>query len=342
MPTIHDFEILITLFVQGWGKWLTAPLAAFTQLGVEEFYLIIMPALFWCFDTALGIRIGLMLLMSNGFNAFFKISFHSPRPYWIDERVQILFRTETSFGLPSGHAQNAASVWGIFAAHLRKGWKRILVIAIIFLIGVSRIYLGVHFTSDVLLGWLIGGLLLLAFVKLEKPVLKWFKQRNAAQQYLLGFVTSIFLVILVIIPVALISTWQIPAEWEQISQITAPGSEIDPLKLDGVFSTAGTLFGMITGLIWLHHAYHGFNPAGTVKDRILRYIIGLAGILILWFGLGQIFPREPAGLAYALRYLRYTLVGLWVSAGAPVLFFKTNLAQPGWASQQRHKKKHKK
>jgi hypothetical protein len=43
--------------------------------------------------------------------------------------------------------------------------------------------------------------------------------------------------------------------------------------------------------------------------------------------LGAVFPRGEELLSYILRYLRYTLVGLWISAGAPYLFLRLRLAQ---------------
>jgi len=103
-------------------------------------------------------------------------------------------------------------VWGVFAAHLKKKWGRWLAIAIIFFIGFSRIYLGVHFTSDVLLGWLVGGLLVLAFLKLEKSAVNWFRRQNISMQIIAGFAISAILIILVFIPLQFLSDWQIPAE----------------------------------------------------------------------------------------------------------------------------------
>jgi hypothetical protein len=50
------------------------------------------------------------------------------------------------------------------------------------------------------------------------------------------------------------------------------------------------------------------------------------GILILWRGLGAIFPRDENLISYLLRYFRYTLVGLWISAAAPWLFFHFKLS----------------
>ena len=328
---LHQIEIAFTFLVQQIGNWLTIPMAAFTSLGTEEFYLLITPTLYWCFSTAIGIRVGTMLMFTNGINSILKINLHSPRPYWVDQRVKVLFQSETSFGLPSGHAQTAASVWGIFAAHLKEKWARWLVITIIFFIGFSRIYLGVHFTSDVLLGWLVGGLLVLAFVKLEKPAVTWFRLQNVTKQIITGFSVSIILIIFVFISLQMLSGWQIPAEWQQISEITAPGSEVDPLNPEGVITAADTLFGLIAGLAWIEKGYNGYNPAGTNGQKILRLLIGLAGIGIFWYGLGKVFPRDPGMLAYILRYLRYALIGVWVTAVAPILFIKMRLAQPGWA-----------
>jgi len=39
-------------------------------------------------------------------------------------------------------------------------------------------------------------------------------------------------------------------------------------------------------------------------------------VLILWFGLGEIFPRNEDVLSFALRFARYALLGGWVAAGA--------------------------
>jgi hypothetical protein len=51
------------------------------------------------------------------------------------------------------------------------------------------------------------------------------------------------------------------------------------------------------------------------------------GIIVLWFGLGLIFPDGETVVALILRYIRYSLVGFWVTAGAPWLFFHFNLVR---------------
>jgi hypothetical protein len=71
----------------------------------------------------------------------------------------------------------------------------------------------------------------------------------------------------------------------------------------------------------------GFNPGGVLWKRALRYVLGLVGVLILWMGLGEVFPRGETWLPFALRFVRYALVGLWVTYLAPLMFIRLRLAE---------------
>jgi uncharacterized membrane protein YGL010W len=74
----------------------------------------------------------------------------------------------------------------------------------------------------------------------------------------------------------------------------------------------------------------GFNAGGAVWKRILRFVLGLVGVLVFYLGLdllfGLIAPDAQTLLPFVLRYVRYTLVGAWVSFGAPWLFIRLKLA----------------
>ena len=63
-----------------------------------------------------------------------------------------------------------------------------------------------------------------------------------------------------------------------------------------------------------------------------RYVVGVASVLIVYVGLDFLFSLIAADdtiLGYALRYVRYAIVTFWMSFGAPWLFLKTRLAEPG-------------
>ena len=322
-----DTGLEIVLLVQRlFGEWIGTPAKFFSFIGDEEFFLLILPIVYWSVHSALGLRIGFMLLLSNGVNAIFKLLFSTPRPFWYSAEVRPL-TFESSFGVPSGHAMNAAAVWGIIAAFIRKTWVWIILILLIALIGLSRIAVGVHFPVDVVAGWLIGFSLLAVVLRLEKPVLAWLGKRTVVFRLLTAFIVSLTLIFFGLLARSF-SIDEIPAIWiTNAAQAFPDEAEINPHSLDGLFTSAGAIFGLLAGAILLQ-AYSGFNVGGPWWKRLARYPIGLVGVVLLYFGLGAIFPRGDNTLAYSLRYLRYFLVGIWVSAGAPLVFFFLKIATP--------------
>jgi membrane-associated phospholipid phosphatase len=326
MGTFWQMGIQIILFLQSLGAWLVEPMKLVTFLGNEEFYLFVAPAILWCLDMDLGLRIGLYLMVSGSLNTIIKMAFHGPRPYWIDTRLKV-YTTEISFGVPSGHSQNAVVVWGTLANWLRSGWAWIAALALIFLIGFSRVYLGVHFPHDVLLGWVIGALLLWIMLACEAHLIAWFKRFKPAQQFLIVLGTSMLLILVGVLMRFTLRAWSMPEIWAKNASLTAPASgPPQPLALSGLISNAAVFFGLACGGVWIKDR-GGFDARGPLWQRLLRFLIGLAGVAILWYGLGAIFPRGEALLPFILRYIRYALVGLWITALAPMLFIRLKLAQ---------------
>lgn len=313
-----------TLILQSLGAWLAAPMSFFTFLGTEQFYLLIAPALYWCLDAGLGLRLGLSLSISASLNATLKLAFHSPRPYWVNERVMAL-AAETSFGNPSAHAQNAVVVWGLLAGWIRKTWGWIVAVLLMLMIGLSRIYLGVHFLSDVFTGWLAGALLLWAILRLERPTLAWLSRRNMGQQVLIALAASLAMIILGVLVRMSLGNWQMPAGWSTLAARAPQSEPIAPLALSGLVSQAGVFFGLALGGILLKQ--QGWLEArGSALQLVLRYLLGLAGVLVIYMGLGALLPRGEALVPYLLRYLRYGLIGLWIAYLAPWFFIQLKLA----------------
>ena len=137
MDNIYQLGIEIILFFQGLGDWIFPPMQFFTFFGDEEFFLLVTPILYWCIDTKIGFRTAIMLMLSSAVYNLGKWLFHTPRPYWISDQVR-LFRAESSFGMPSGHATSAVTIWGYLAASFRNTWFWGVAIALMVLIGFSR------------------------------------------------------------------------------------------------------------------------------------------------------------------------------------------------------------
>lgn len=322
MQGLIDSGIEFVLMIQSMGAWLIAPMRFFSQLGTEDFFFLVLPLIYWSIDSALGLRVGVILATSSIFNYVGKLLFASPRPYWVSSEVKALW-TETTFGAPSGHAQHAMSVWGIIALYRKNLWVRVVCFSLIFLIGFSRIYLGAHFLHDVILGWIFGAILLWAFSRFWEPVGVWLYTKSFRQHVLIAFASSIVLMAIGLAVTGLRSDFQVPSLW--IDNSLLAGAEMPvPVDVNNVFTSVGTFFGLAFGLAWIH-SNGGYQVDGPIWKRALRYVIGLIGVLILWMGLGEIFPREADALSYILRFVRYTLVGWWVTGGAPWIFKHFNL-----------------
>jgi membrane-associated phospholipid phosphatase len=315
------------LTLQGLGIWLLAPMQFFSLLGTEHYYLFIAPALLWCLDARLGLRIGLGLAISSSVNSILKLVFHAPRPYWVNERVLPL-AAETSFGIPSGHAQNAVVVWGLLAAWIKKTWAWIVAVLLMLLIGTSRLYLGVHFLGDVVAGWLVGTLILLAILRLERPILVWLARFPVRGQILIALLASLALILLGLLARQMLSDWIVPESWVTMAARAPDAEMIEPLRIAGIVSQSGVFFGLAMGGILLKQR-GWLDVRGPASQRVLRYVVGLVGVLAIYTLLGAIFPSGEALIPYLLRYLRYALIGLWIAYLAPWLFIRLNLAKSG-------------
>ncbi len=83
---------------------------------------------------------------------------------------------ESGYSFPSGHAMTSIAFYGFLIYLIYKRiqnkylkWALIIVLCIlIFLIGFSRIYLGVHYASDVISGFIAGAIYLIIFIKISK------------------------------------------------------------------------------------------------------------------------------------------------------------------------------
>ncbi len=319
-------SISIIQTIQSLGAWLEAPMKFFSFLGAEDFFLIFLPLVYWAIDASLGIRIGIILLTGTSINSYFKMALHGPRPYWVSADVRGL-ASETSFGIPSGHAQIATGLWGMLAAYYRKTWVWIAAIALIFFIGFSRMYLGVHFLHDVLLGWALGLITLWAFVRFWEPVEARVKQLSMWNQIGLAFVVSVVLVLIGAVINSLSQSFVLPAEW--IANATRDGHEVpNPFhdSMESLLTATGTLFGLLSGLAWMAPR-GGFTAAGPVWKRAVRFIVGLVGVLVFYAGLKAVFPSGEGLVPYVFRFVRYTLVGIWVSGWGPWVFGKLNLTE---------------
>ncbi len=327
MDPFSPFSLDLIRALQGLGAWLTAPMKFFTFLGNEEFFMLFLPLIYWCISKALGMDLVLLLIASNGVNGLAKGLLKLPRPYWTDPRLAL--SSEDSFGMPSGHAMNSTALWGFMAvvAPWRKttgadrwAFLRPVFILVILLISLSRLYLGMHSPGHVLGGWLLGALTLGLYVWLKPRVAAGLARLSLGMNALLAALTALGVLALYLGAAAIPNGS--PADYG-VLYVIAQGQ---------IYEGAATIAGMILG-IWLGLAlerrYVGFAAAGPWLQRVLRYLVGMIGVIGLWGGLKVLFPVEPLALGMALRVVRYALMMLWTAFLWPWLFVKL-----GWGTRQ--------
>jgi len=282
---------LIITIQQIHGPALDSLFRIITFMGNENFYLLFLPMLLWCVNFRMGARLAIFFLLSSYLNICLKDLFQQPRPFELNPNVGLV--PEEGYGLPSYHAQSAVVVWGSLSAWAHKRWLWIAGIVLIILIGFSRVYLGVHFPTDVLAGWLLGVVSLGIYLALATGLEKRLVNLNLWIQILVALVLAVVLFL------------------------------VHPAK--NVASAMGTLAGAGVGLA-LTHRYVSFGVSGTWWQRTLRFLIGSLIVFALYVGLKLILPGEESGFYLPFRFIHYGLIGIWITLGAPWLFRLLKLA----------------
>jgi membrane-associated phospholipid phosphatase len=309
----HDFANAL----QSLSPTLDIPMLALSFLGSTEFYLLIIPLVYWNADSRIAIRSLLALIVSEYMVSFTKQLFREPRPYWTGKVAGL--SDEPTYGFPSGHSSNSYTFFGYLASRLKLSWLPNFALALIVLIGISRIYLGVHYVHDVLGGWVLGAIILWAFNRYEGRISARLKSRPFRDQIL--FVAAIAAAMILggfWMSTAFAGTVE-PATWAEFaSEAHSPETPV---------SLAGAFFGGVVGYI-LMRRYANFSTQGSTSQKVQRYVIGALGVVVIFFGLNLLFamltPDETL-LGYTLRFIRYGAVAMWVTFDYPWLAAKVGL-----------------
>ncbi|MGE5552570.1 MAG: phosphatase PAP2 family protein [Betaproteobacteria bacterium] len=263
------------------GPVLDRLFVAVTMLGAEEFYLLVIPTLYWCVDRTQGRRLGRLFLLSAFVNVWLKGLFHTSRPS--PAQVRVLFpESGTGYAFPSGHAQGAATFWGYLALRRRRRWVTLLAGLLIFLVALSRLYLGLHWPSDVAGGLALG----LLFAWVWERAGRWWEDELGAIVWPLRAVGAFLFPLLLLL------------------------AERGPNAVKLVGALAGFSGGAVLAGPW---ATLPKTEGGT--RQVAKVLLGLSGLFLLRTGLKTIFP---ASLLF--DGLRYGLIGLWVGFLVPWLF----------------------
>lgn len=127
-----------------------------TVLGEGAFILLVILCIYWGYNKRFGEYIGYSYLTSCLLNNWVKNIFKAERPIGKEGIRSLRTQTATGYSFPSGHTQGAASTYfaiGLFKKKRFIKWGSLIVIS---LVAISRLYLGVHYPRDVIVGAVLG------------------------------------------------------------------------------------------------------------------------------------------------------------------------------------------
>jgi undecaprenyl-diphosphatase len=169
---LRNFDDVVIAAIQSWPHWVKPVFYTATFLGHPVFTVgvgVVTMGFGFMYGRPLFMYVGEIVIVTVAIGSLLKIVLRRKRP--LTEYVQHMrFRT---YSFPSGHALGAAVSYGMLAyvapmlvgGLMGIGMSALFMILVI-LVGISRVYLGAHYPSDVLAGWLLGGIGLIGIIML--------------------------------------------------------------------------------------------------------------------------------------------------------------------------------
>lgn len=182
MDALNQFEIGILDFIRDTFscKFLDYFFVGITRLSDKGIFWIILAIVLLCFKKTrkTGICLGAVLLIGEILgNQILKKIFERPRPYTVNPSVELVIEKLSSFSFPSGHSRCAVECAIAIYANNKKWGIAAIVLAV--LTCLSRMYLYVHYPTDVLAGAALGIIDGLFAIFIIKKVGEYFAKRKS-------------------------------------------------------------------------------------------------------------------------------------------------------------------
>ena len=153
---MFNFELEILKWLEGLRtSFLNVLFESITLLGEEALIILLVVALWFAVDKKLAQQVFFVTATSLSVNGIIKNFAQVPRPFTKGISC-VRVDTATGYSFPSGHTQGFATWSSFFAIKVKKIWLSVLVGVLITLVAVSRLYLGAHYPSDVIVAVVLG------------------------------------------------------------------------------------------------------------------------------------------------------------------------------------------
>ncbi len=252
------------------GSVLTAFFKLVSSLANETLYLVIISFLYWCVSKRKAFHMIVMLCFSGYIGIMVKEFMKIPRPYTYDGIEALYEKSAAGYSFPSTHVQLSTTFWGSFMILCKKRIVWIIGIIFIILVAISRLYLRVHWLSDIIGAVLFSVIVVYLYTKVT-----------------MGLSDRKFILLQrIILAVSLI--------------MYVMTSQVDNLKLLGVLT--GSTIG-----IMLENHFINMNESNDFKMQVVKTVLGLSIMLIMQFILKKVIP-DMYYLRYAVTGITITFL----------------------------------
>lgn len=276
-----------------------------TRFGEEMILIVVFCALFWCIDKRKAYVLGVVFFMSSLVVQGMKIVFRVPRPWVVDSTFQPVggsVRMATGYAFPSGHTQNAAALWGSLGAQFKAKWFKIICFTMALLVGLSRLYLGVHFIEDVVVALAVTFIILavaMKFVAREEICIK-------RELIISGVIVAIGIAVLI------------------YAAVSYHGQLSESYQLRDSTRAAGAAIAFALGM-FIERVYIQFSvKSKNIGWHILKFVIGIGVTLAIQEIFRFIANTVRVGYEETLVIdsLRYFAVVIWIMVCYPLIIKK--------------------
>lgn len=283
MNQLHTFEFyLFNKLQQIQTPYLNEFFKLLNYFDTQEFLFILIPMIWIGYNWKTGMKVLFIMLLSYLVNDTLKHVFLQPRPFHLYPNLAII--KVGGYGFPSGAAQTTIILAGALINAWRSRWAWVVAANYVFWIGLSRVYLGVHFISDVFGGWIVGAFLLLIYLFLFPAVENYLNKKPIWVSLALSF----------LVPIALLLS----------------------LYSKHTLTIAATLIGVGLGASISCRYRLNLNPPKGWLEFAGRSLLGIVGLFALAKGM-SLTPlyKTPEG-----AFLQFFLIGMWLGVVANLVW----------------------
>ncbi len=254
-------------------------------------YLIIIILVWYLISQRAGFHLLYLQIINIVLCLMLKNFFAQPRPYEIMPPLKII--GTHGYGFPSGAASGIVVSFGFIFFLLKPThfFSKLCAIVMMLLVGLTRIYVGAHFPSDVLAGYLLGIILLSSYALLHKPIEQFLHAYTPFHQLI--FHASFIACLILLYP---------------------------------SLQVMGVLFLLLGAIVWQLFCDPFYkNLLSVYRSKKLAYgssVVALVGIIFLYHMVTMLtqYISDPICLSIMI-FLIACIMGVWLGASAYVLPF---------------------